>query len=100
VLGTVAGASIALLPGVARHCDGVPMDRLAFPVRLLRLLGADSLIVCDVGQALHPDWRAGEVVAVTDHINLMGGNPLTGPNLDAFGPRFPDMTAAYDPDLR
>ncbi|HSM18714.1 MAG TPA: purine-nucleoside phosphorylase, partial [Gemmatimonadales bacterium] len=73
---------------------------VTFPVRVLRTLGCQVLIVSNACGGMHPLWPAGDLVLLTDHINLLGDNPLVGSNDDATGPRFPDMSEAYDPELR
>jgi purine-nucleoside phosphorylase len=70
-----------------------------FPVRVLRALGAPILIVTNASGGLNPAFHAGDLMVITDHINFMGANPLVGPNEEGLGPRFPDMSRAYDPDL-
>lgn len=100
VLGRRAGRPVAVLQGRWHRYEGIPMRDLAFPVRVLRGLGATVLIVTNIAGGLEPLWDPGDLVVVADHINLMGDNPLVGPNDDGIGPRFPDMSAAYDPGLR
>ena len=100
LLGTLGGRRVAVCQGRFHAYEGYAMDQLAFPVRVLRGLGARTLVVTNIAGGLPPLWSLGDIVLLTDHINLMGGNPLVGPNDDAVGPRFPDMSAAYDPGLR
>ena len=76
------------------------LQQVTFPVRVLRALGARTLIVSNISGGMHPLWDSGDLVLISDHINLLGDNPLAGPNDDGDGPRFPDMSAAYDTDLR
>jgi len=73
---------------------------VGFPVRLLRLLGADTVIVTNAAGAVNTDFRQGDIMLITDHIKFFGVSPLCGPNLEEFGPRFQDLSAAYTPALR
>jgi len=88
-----------VLQGRAHFYEGYPIAQVVFPVRVLHALGARTLILTNAAGALNPDFRAGDLMVITDHINFMGTNPLIGPNEDALGPRFPDMSAAYDPEF-
>ena len=76
------------------------MADIVFPVRLMKLLGAKTLVVTNACGAVNTDFSIGDLMLIEDHINMMGANPLTGPNLNEFGPRFCDMTFAYTPALR
>ncbi len=99
LFGRHAGRAVAVMKGRVHYYEGYSMQEVAFPVRVLHALGAHTLIVSSAVGGLHPLYREGELVAVVDHINLMGDNPLIGPNDDALGPRFPDMSAPYDAAL-
>ena len=88
------------MQGRFHRYEGYSLDRVSFPVRVLHALGARTLIVSNVSGGMHPLWDAGDLVLLADHINLLGDNPLTGPDDDSRGPRFPDLSAAYDPALR
>ncbi len=79
--------------------EGYPLWQVTFPVRVLKNLGIEILIVSNAAGGLNPLFAVGDVMAISDHINLTGQNPLIGPNLDTLGPRFPDMTAVYDQEL-
>lgn len=98
-LGTLAGRRVAVLQGRFHRYEGYSLDRVTFPVRVLQALGAGTLIVSNVSGGMHPLWEAGDLVLLADHINLLGDNPLAGPD-DGTGSRFPDLTEAYDPALR
>ncbi len=100
LLGTLGGRRVAMMQGRFHRYEGYTLQQVAFPVRVLRALGAQTLIVSNVSGGMHPLWATGDLVLLSDHINLLGDNPLAGPNVDAEGPRFPDMSAAYDPQLR
>jgi purine-nucleoside phosphorylase len=100
VTGVLAGKSVVVMQGRFHYYEGYPMSVVVFPVRVLRALGAASLIVTNAAGGLNPEFDAGDVMLITDHINTMGNNPLIGPNDDDLGPRFPDMSRAYDPNLR
>ncbi len=100
VLGTLAGKKVVVMQGRFHYYEGYAMPLIVFPVRVMHALGANSLIVTNAAGGLNPDFDPGDVMLITDHINTMGGNPLIGPNVDQIGPRFPDMTHTYAPDLR
>ena len=100
VIGTLGGTPIAVLRGRFHRYEGHALTDVVFPVRVLRALGADTLVVSNVSGGMNPLWRAGELVLIDDHINLLGDSPLVGPNVDALGPRFPDMSEPYDRGLQ
>ena len=103
VVGRLEGQVVAVMQGRAHYYEGYSMAEVTFPVRVMQVVGIETLIVTNAAGGLTPEFRAGDVMLITDHINLigMGGlNPLRGPNLDEFGPRFPDMSRPYDPRLR
>ncbi|MCK5635536.1 MAG: purine-nucleoside phosphorylase, partial [Anaerolineales bacterium] len=87
----------------AHYYEGHSIERLGLPVRVMQKLGAEILIVTNAAGAVHPEFLPGELMLISDHINLIGMaglSPLRGPNLDAYGPRFPDMSQAYDAELK
>jgi purine-nucleoside phosphorylase len=96
LFGTVAGRTVVAMQGRYHHYEGHTLQQVVLPVRLMHALGAGTLFLSGACGSMHPLWRAGDLVLLTDHINLMGDNPLVGPNVDAWGPRFPDMSAPYD----
>ena len=100
VLGTLAGVPLAVLRGRTHLYEGLPPQRVVFGIRVLGRLGISSLVLTNACGGIREDLSPGALVAISDHINLQGSSPLTGPNDDAIGPRFPDMSAAYDPALR
>ncbi len=100
ICGTLAGRAVIAMAGRFHRYEGYDVRQIAFPVRVLRALGARVLIVSNACGGMHPLWAPGDLVMLTDHINLLGDNPLVGPNDDAVGPRFPDMSEPYDPELR
>ncbi len=100
ILGTLAGKRVVAMHGRFHRYEGYSLQQVAFPVRVMHGLGARTLIVSNACGGLHPLWSAGDLVLLDDHINLLGDNPLIGENLDELGPRFPDMSQPYDPELQ
>ena len=100
LFGTLGKRRVAIMQGRFHRYEGYTLQQVAFPVRVLKALGAKTLIVSNVSGGMHPLWATGDLVLISDHINLLGDNPLAEPNVAAEGPRFPDMSAAYDPELR
>ena len=98
--GRIGETPVLVQRGRAHFYEGRSLDDVTFATRLFSLVGATRFVVTNASGAINPDFRAGDLVLITDHINMLGANPLHGPNLDAFGPRFPDMSAAYTPALR
>jgi purine-nucleoside phosphorylase len=98
-LGMFAGKRVFMMQGRFHYYEGYTMQQVTFPVRVMRALGAKALIVMNAVGSMNPFIRKGSLVLVQDHINLMGDNPLIGPNDDELGPRFPDMSEPYSRDL-
>jgi xanthosine phosphorylase len=100
VVGDLAGVTVAVLQGRQHLYEGGDPDPIRTPIRALKAAGADTLILTNAAGSLRPELGPGRLMAISDHINLTGHNPLTGPNDDAIGPRFPSLRDAYDPELR
>lgn len=99
VVGTIKNQPVMVMQGRVHYYEGYSMSQVALPVRVMKRLEVENLVVTNAAGAINPDFRPGDVMLIVDHINLigMGGlNPLRGPNLDVFGERFPDMSQAYD----
>jgi len=97
VLGRVGAEAVAVLQGRIHYYEGHDAGDVVFPVRVLAALGVRSLLLTNAAGGINPAFRPGDLMIIRDHINLTGLNPLRGPNDDRLGPRFPDMSAAYDP---
>jgi purine-nucleoside phosphorylase len=100
LLGSMEGLSLAVMSGRVHYYEGYSMEQVVFPARVLGRLGVKTLIVTNAAGGINRDFKTGELMVITDHINLMGANPLHGPNLDELGVRFPDMSEAYNKQLR
>jgi purine-nucleoside phosphorylase len=99
-VGPIGTRRVLVQRGRAHYYEGRTLDEVTFATRLFAVLGVKTLIVTNASGAVNPDFHAGDIVLITDHINMLGANPLRGTNLESLGPRFPDMSAAYTPRLR
>ena len=100
VVGVLADVPVALMRGRAHLYEGIGADRVAFGVRVLGALGIRTLVVTNAAGGINSAYTPGQLVLISDHVNLQGASPLVGPNDDSLGLRFPDMSDAYDPELR
>lgn len=99
VCGRLEGLPVLAMEGRIHQYEGVSLKQITLPVRVMKALGAELMIVSQAVGGMNPYYQAGDVMIIDDHINLMGDNPLVGINDDRLGPRFPDMSAPYDPRL-
>ena len=99
LVGRLEGRAVAVMQGRAHFYEGYSLADVVFPVRVIRALGARVLLVSNAAGGINRLWSSGDLMIIADHINFMGSNPLMGPNDPDLGPRFPDMSQAYEPDL-
>lgn len=100
LFGHLAGVPVVAMQGRFHLYEGYTPQEVTFPVRVLATFGVETLLISNAAGGMNPLYRKGDLMLFTDHINLQGANPLVGPNLDAWGPRFPDMSEPYDLELR
>lgn len=100
VVGKLAGTPVYAMQGRFHFYEGYPMEQVVRPVRVMAQLGVKTIVVTNAAGGVNESFTAGDLMLITDHINMFGTNPLIGPNEEEFGPRFPDMTEAYDKELR
>jgi purine-nucleoside phosphorylase len=100
LFGTVSGKEVVAMEGRFHHYEGYSFKQVTFPIRVMMVLGIEILVISNAAGALNPQFSKGDIILITDHINLQGGNSLIGKNDDELGPRFPDMYNCYDNKLR
>lgn len=99
IFGTLSGKRVVAMQGRLHYYEGYSMKQITFPVRVLKMLGIKQLLVSNASGALNPDFRKGDLMIIEDHINMQPDNPLRGRNSEELGPRFPDMSQPYNPQM-
>ena len=99
IYGNLGGKKVLAMNGRFHYYEGYTMEQIVFPVRVMKLLGVSKLLLSNAAGAMNLDWKKGDLMMLTDHINQQPSNPLLGPNLDSLGTRFPDMSEAYSHEI-
>jgi purine-nucleoside phosphorylase len=99
IYGTIRGKKVVAMQGRFHYYEGYSMQQIVFPIRVMKLLGIKQLLLSNAAGAMNLDFKKGNLMAITDHINLLPSNPLLGANIDELGPRFPDMSETYSKTL-
>ena len=97
--GRLRGKAVIVMQGRFHYYEGYSMQEVTLPIRVMQQLGVKTLILSNAAGGINPAFKVGDIMIITDHVNLTGNNPLIGPNIDEWGPRFPDMSRVYQPDL-
>lgn len=100
VFGNVEGRKVVVMQGRFHYYEGYTMHEVTFPIRVMQVLGVTGIIVTNAAGGINPDYHPGDLILIKDHLNMMGDNPLRGANLSSIGPRFPDLSDAYNRDWR
>ncbi|MGL5353377.1 MAG: purine-nucleoside phosphorylase [Clostridium sp.] len=100
VIGMLNGKCVVAMQGRFHYYEGYSLNEVTFPVRVMKLIGVSKLIVTNAAGSINVNYKPGDLMVITDHLNFSGNNPLIGKNLEEFGPRFPDMSNAYNLELR
>jgi len=99
IFGELSGKNVVVMQGRFHFYEGYTLQEVTFPVRVMKFLGIQQLFVSNASGGMNPDFKVGDLMVITDHINFIGSNPLIGPNIPELGPRFPDMSDVYDQEL-